>query len=150
MSNPANFGDDRLPARFWSKVAPPRPDGCWLWTGTLNLRVNGYGRFYWCGRPRYAHRIAYEAFVRPIPDGLEMDHLCRVPRCVPDHLEAVTHRTNSRRGMSPSVVASIRGTCSRGHLLPDQPDTTGKRRCKECMRENSRQAWPDALQEDHG
>ncbi len=75
--------------------------GCWVWNGRLN--DDGYGvlDLSWRrGGPksRSAHRLAYELFVGPIPDGLEIDHLCAVRRCVnPAHLEAVTHAENVRR-----------------------------------------------------
>ena len=64
----------------------------------------GYGQFELGGGSRqkrnrtYAHRFAYEQAKGAIPDGLEIDHLCRNRRCVnPDHLEAVTHQENQRR-----------------------------------------------------
>lgn len=80
--------------RFWSKV--DASGDCWLWTGAPHL---GYGRF---SRGRsgatYAHRVAYELLVGPIPDGLTLDHLCWNTLCVnPDHLEPVTRAENTRR-----------------------------------------------------
>lgn len=81
--------------RFWARFERA-PDGCWLWTGPLYS--NGYGEFNFDGRNRRAHRFAYDRLVGPIPDGLELDHLCRVRRCVnPAHLEPVTHEENVRR-----------------------------------------------------
>lgn len=83
--------------RFWSYVDRSKTeDGCWLWNG--HRESNGYGRFRHDGRRSGAHRFAYEAEVGPIPDGLTIDHLCRVRHCVnPAHLEAVTSRENTRR-----------------------------------------------------
>lgn len=86
--------------RFWSRVVPDE-DGCWLWTGTC--RANGYGSFSvrregdrW-GKTT-AHRWAYIDQVGPVPDGHEVDHLCRRRDCVrPDHLEAVPLQENRRR-----------------------------------------------------
>ena len=81
--------------RFWAKVR--KTDGCWLWTGSHNGL--GYGTIRSVGRKMYVHRYSYELLVGPIPAGLELDHLCRVPGCVnPDHLEPVTHAENLRRG----------------------------------------------------
>jgi hypothetical protein len=75
---------------------------CWDWTGYKDEK--GYGRIYKEGLNKYAHRYAYEHFVGPIPDNLEIDHLCRRRCCVnPEHLEAVTHRVNVARGTSPSA-----------------------------------------------
>jgi len=79
--------------------------GCWVWTGSL--QGGGYARIMTDGRMQPAHRVAYELKHGPIPDGLEMDHLCRVRCCVnPDHLEAVTTSVNQLRGNAPSVVAA--------------------------------------------
>jgi hypothetical protein len=91
-------------ARFWARVEK-RPDGCWIWTGVINH--NGYGRYTYArpdGRSlaSRAHRIAYELLVGPIPDGLQLDHLCRVKACVnPAHLEPVTQDENMRRTRGP-------------------------------------------------
>ena len=71
-------------------------NGCWLWMGALNRA--GYAQLYLNGAARLAHRLAYAEHVGPIPDGLPLDHLCRVKRCVnPDHLEPVTASENVRR-----------------------------------------------------
>lgn len=115
---------------FWSNVN--KTDGCWLWTATVSSGT-GYGWF----RRRGAHRVAYELAVGPIPDGLVIDHLCRVKLCVrPDHLEPVTNRENVLRGSHPAVVAFRSGTCQKGHPMADayvRPDT-GSRMCRECSR----------------
>lgn len=76
--------------RFWLKV--DKSGDCWLWKAGRD--TNGYGAF----ERNTAHRTAYELSVGPIPDGLEIDHLCHVKACVnPAHLEAVTHRVNLGR-----------------------------------------------------
>jgi hypothetical protein len=81
--------------RWASKVT--RTDGCWLWTGST--LKNGYGNLMGTdGRNQYAHRVAHVLFIGPIPEGYEVDHLCRVRNCVkPAHLEAVTRQENLRR-----------------------------------------------------
>jgi hypothetical protein len=85
--------------------------------------------------------VAYELFVGPIPEGLELDHLCRNPSCVnPAHLEAVTHRENVRRGDLHLVFGS-RTHCTMGHEFTDEntyPRPTGGRGCRECRRERVR------------
>ena|SRR3990167_9896046 len=110
---------------------------CWLWTGFRDKL--GYGRFRVSpNRKRYAHRLAYELWVRPIPDGLEIDHLCRNPPCVrPDHLEAVTHRENMRRGISPAAHALRFNECKHGHPLTPENTYTPlgdptRRKCRTC------------------
>lgn len=100
------FFDDRLPSRFWDKVSPEPMSGCWLWTGAITS--GGYGSAG--GGPRvarwgaYAHRMAYQALIGPIPQGLQLDHKCRIRSCCnPDHLEPVTNRENTIRGLAPKI-----------------------------------------------
>jgi hypothetical protein len=84
---------------------------CWVWQGT---RINhGYGRVNRNGRETFAHIHEWEKVNGPVPDGLELDHLCRNPPCCnPAHLEAVTHAENMRRSpkciLNPEKVAEIR------------------------------------------
>lgn len=100
--------------RLMEKVCPEPNSGCWLWTGTLD--GTGYGRLR-DGESIYrqAHRLAYEAHRGAIPEGTELDHLCRVRCCVnPDHLEAVSHHENLRRAGMWERKAS-RTHCPHGH-----------------------------------
>lgn len=115
MSNPANFGDPTLPERFWSKVERS-PDGCWLWTGSINQ--HGYGR----DGKRLAHRVVWEALRGPVANGLELDHLCKARRCVnPEHIEAVTHAENLHRSDTAWAVARRNGTCVSGRHSKPRP-----------------------------
>jgi hypothetical protein len=112
----------------------PEPNtGCWLWTGARFRK--GYGNFGIDGHNRSAHRVAYELYIGPIPEGLDLDHLCRVPSCVnPDHLEPVTRRENIRRGDSVPARKAAQTHCKRGHPLfgPNLYLWKGGRICREC------------------
>ena len=99
-------------AKFLSLI--DKSGDCWEWNG--KHFPTGYGRFYHRGS-QYTHRYSYEMFVGPIPEGLEIDHLCRNRGCLkPSHLEAVTHRENVLR--SPIAVGAMNRNkthCKRGH-----------------------------------
>lgn len=107
--------------------------GCWDWTGNIQGAA-GYGRIHVGHRTStYAHRLSYEAFVGPIPEGLVIDHLCRNRRCVnPAHLEPVTNGENVRRGEGCGAQYAKRTHCARGHLLVPNPKRPGMRRCADC------------------
>lgn len=127
--------DGDVPARFWDKVDTSDEQGCWIWTGAQS---GGYGQVRWSGRARWAHRIAYELSIGPIPDGLQLDHLCRVKLCVnPAHLEPVTTGENTRRGIA-GWQNKAKTHCPRGHpYSADNTDTNhrGWRWCLTCRRE---------------
>jgi len=123
---------------FWAKVNKGDGTGCWLWTCAL---TRGYGSVGWKGRTRYAHLVAYELLVGPVPKGKELDHVkangCTSTACVkaiadefgPAHLEPVTKLENIRR------AAAARNHCPRGHPY-DMFD--GSRRCRRCRLEQQR------------
>ncbi len=127
--------DREAQARFWMRVTR---EHCWLWTG--ETAGNGYGRVKIGGQNLAAHRLAYEWLVGPIPDGLEIDHLCSVRNCVnPTHLEAVTHKENTMRGNTITAAAAAKTHCLRGHELAGSnlvPSALrrGRRDCLICSR----------------
>lgn len=107
----------------------PDENGCWIWPGVRDQW--GYGK----SNSTSSHRAVWRKLVGPIPEGMELDHLCRVPACVnPEHLEPVTGEENRRR-----KYASITH-CKSGHAY-DEANTYirpgGQRDCRACIRARS-------------
>lgn len=132
---------DHLARRLLDKVdrsGPPfRELGpCWLWPGYL--AKGGYAKGALGGRRGMIHRLAYELLVGPIPQGLTLDHLCRVRRCVnPAHLEPVTMAENLHRGNTLPAINAAKTHCPSGHPY-DVENTyvnpsTGRRTCRACQ-----------------
>lgn len=132
-----------LPTRIAEKILES-PLGfnetpCWVWLGYT--AKEGYGQVYFQGKLWSTHRLLYELFRGPIPEGLHIDHLCRVRGCCnPAHLEAVTCKENARRGDTGKARgAQVRAKthCPGGHKYSPENthiDPTGSRRCRECNR----------------
>ena len=115
--------------------------GCWLWLGSI-IR-NGYGRFFVDGKYRLAHRVSYQWFVGEIPEELQIDHLCRIRKCVNFiHLEVVTGRENVRRG-NTGMHQKIKTSCPQGHEYDDENTKIYKntRSCRECIRVRDRERY---------
>lgn len=115
--------------------------GCWIWDRYVGCDGYGlmglYDPISKIRKTAKAHRVSYELFNGPIPDGLQIDHLCRVRACVnPDHLEAVTPRENILRGISLFAVNAVKKKCIRGHdFSPENTyirKDTGNRKCRMC------------------
>jgi hypothetical protein len=128
-----------LDQALWSRVE--KTDGCWLWGGAKSF---GYGQLTFRRKGYKAHRLAYELLVGPIPDGLQIDHLCRVRNCVnPEHLEPVTQLENQRRTQpyrNRWVPFEPGRTCRKGHPWTRENVLVwvgGKRGCRTCKRINS-------------
>lgn len=132
---------DTYVRRFWMRVdKTTSPDGCWLWTGSLTEK--GYGNVKLNKRLVGVHRLAYQWAKGPIPEGLQIDHLCRVRHCVnPDHLEAVTLKVNVLRGVGITAMQARQTHCVQGHPF-DGPNTAytprGSRVCRACKRDVQR------------
>lgn len=137
--------------RFWDRVDVTSPSECWLWTGAKNR--GGYGQLSY-RTPRgngtlFAHRFAYEATIGLIPQGLQIDHLCRVRACVnPSHLEPVTAHENLRR----STVwdwERCKTHCPKGHPY-DEANTVmhhGSRECRTCKNINQKRTRLERMQQ---
>jgi hypothetical protein len=126
--------------RLSSRIAIDAATNCWNWTGAIS--AGKYGSIYYQGRMQKAHRVTWLVERGPIPDGMDLDHLCRNTRCCnPVHLEPVTRAENLRR--SPNMDRhSHRTHCKRGHEFT--PENTmirkkmGWRSCRTCMRQHIR------------
>lgn len=121
--------------RFWRRVNAEGP--CWIWTGART--GSGYGNFRVGDTVVVAHRYAWENLVGPIPEGMVLDHLCRVRCCVnPEHLEVVTVAENTLRGMSPATVTYRTDICRRGHDMKQTARIrSGRRSCYACEKETA-------------
>ena len=120
--------------RFWSRVDFDLASPCWLWTGACN--ADGYPKVKWHGKDMRAHRLAFEWAYGQIPDGLTVDHLCGIRRCLNwEHLEAVTTSENVKRGKARFK----KPRCKRGHPF-DYVNVNGHRVCRTCrqMHEKNR------------
>jgi len=112
--------------RFELKV--DKSNDCWQWVASTDR--SGYGLFWHESRMKYAHRVYWELTVGPIPNGMELDHLCMNKGCVnPAHLEPVSHAINVRRAKAVTTA------CPQGH--PYNGDNLritkrGHRRCRAC------------------
>jgi hypothetical protein len=102
--------------RLLAKMQPVPWSGCWLWLSATNGK---YPHMSVGNKWIYAHRLSYELHKGPIPDGLQIDHLCRVPLCInPDHLEAVSQSVNVLRSAAPAAARARRWSkthCPKGH-----------------------------------
>ena len=141
--------DATVEEKFWANINKngpvpahrPELSSCWVWM--LGHYANGYGIVYGSGEgdahTQYrTHRVAYELCVGPIPEGLEIDHLCLNHGCCnPDHLEAVTHAENGQRawdtGCQPERLPLTH--CRRGHEMT--PENSYFR--KDCLRGECRE-----------
>lgn len=117
-------------------------NGCWLWTAAVH-KATGYGSFWVDGRNLGAHRVAYSLLVGEIPDGLHVDHLCRVRHCVnPEHLEPVAPAENTRRG-AWGVLRQPKTHCPHGHeFTPENTYLDGQyQKCRTCHLARSRKRY---------
>jgi hypothetical protein len=100
--------------QLFDRCMPEPNSGCWLWYGAV--QGGDYGVAEHEGRTRIAHRLAYELACGPIPDGLVIDHKCRVHSCVnPSHLEPVKQRVNVMRGVGITKQNAVKTHCKNGH-----------------------------------
>lgn len=121
--------------QFWDRLVPS--GDCWIYVGAMAR--GGYGRVKVGGSEYRAHRYAWLTLRGEIPDGLDLDHLCRNRACVnPDHLDPVPSAVNKSRGLmgSGNCTTAVQTHCKRDHEFT--PDNTymwrGRRKCRACQR----------------
>lgn len=120
---------ENIRTRILEKVI--RVNNHWI----MPKKNTGYSEMHANGQSWLGHRLSYEAFVGPIPSGLQIDHLCKVTNCVnPEHLEPVTRQENHRRSNSVSGINARKTHCKRKHPLSGDNIRIdrGTRQCKKC------------------
>lgn len=117
-------------------------NGCWIWQ--LSKEKKGYGRMKVNYKTLMAHRVSYEAFVKNIPEGLQIDHLCKNTSCVnPDHLEPVTAKENLHRSSLTDRWKAKKqiSHCPQGHEYTESNTLIKKNAwgndCRNCRKCNS-------------
>lgn len=158
---------------FWERVDKSGGfDACWPWLKGIN--GNGYGSASWFGKIRATHRIAYELVIGPIPEGMDLDHVCHTRdrscqggrtcahrRCVnPAHLEPVPNLVNVMRGQSPHARAARQTHCEQGHeftaentrVYPSRPNARVCLTCKraaasETQRRKGKEHWREYMRQ---
>lgn len=138
MTTTYNVAD--LPRNMQRRIRINSETGCWEWTGCL---VVGYGQTTLAGRKHYTHRAAYLVLAGEIPEGLQIDHLCRNTTCCnPAHLEPVTAKVNSNRRPGVNKPECKHGHPLEGHNLiirKQSGDREGvQRQCRACLYESIR------------
>jgi hypothetical protein len=136
--------DRRLGGLFPANPAAEKALGeCLVWTGARSTA--GYGQKRVNGKLEYVHRLAAQERFGPIPEGMQVDHLCRNRACYnPYHLEIVTCQENVRRGNAGQHKKALllRDCCNRGHALTTENirlTSSGARECRTCRNEWQRQ-----------
>ena len=149
---PPLWTSDPPDVRFWNHV--DKTATCWLWTSEIN---KGYGRLTINAKHVLAHRFAYELLIGPIPDGLELDHLCRVRHCVnPEHLEPVTTSVNVQRAFDfraghggPPICRNRRHSMTPDNVwMRRRPNGHLSRECRAC-KNASRKRWEEGRPVDN-
>jgi hypothetical protein len=132
-----------MPARLRTGLRPGdyaiNESGCWIWQ--LRTDRDGYGQVRANGVSWRAHRWSWTVAFGPIPEGLDVDHLCFVPSCInPTHLRLLTPTENSQNHR-----AAFKTHCTQGHeFTPENTLQAGRtdgrtyRRCRTCRATSSR------------
>lgn len=134
---------------FMARVT--KTDDCWLWTGYTDEHGYAYFTLRVDGKPtnHRANRWLYERMVGPIPQGLTLDHTCRVRHCVrPEHQEPVTSKVNIMRGETLAAANAAKTRCPSGHeysIENTRINRKGSRECRQCNRDRCRRQYRERL-----
>ncbi len=114
---------------YYNELSPKK---CWNWKGGIDSK--GYGRFYYKGNTRPAHRIAYILLVGKFPEELTVDHLCKNTKCInPSHMEVVTQSVNTLRSNNPMALNARKTHCFKGHkFTPENTYHFSYRKGRQC------------------
>lgn len=129
-------------SRLLAKIFDDQETGCWVFFAAR--QPTGYGQMWNGKRQEQAHRISYRIYVGEIPEGCEIDHICRNRSCVnPEHLRAVSHRENMRVSNTVMGRNAAKMFCKRGHPFEGRNlfiTKTGARQCRTCINMHARNA----------
>lgn len=123
-----------LNERLYANTEPNERE-CWIWLGA---RIStGYGQVHWQGRACLTHRLSYELWHGPIPQGMHVCHTCDTPACInPDHLFTGTQLDNQRdKNAKGRNGQSLKTHCPRGHEYTSANvylNPKGSRECVTC------------------
>ena len=134
--------------RFLLKIK--RQDGHWIWCGGIGSQ--GYGISLLYGKKNTAHRVSYLFLKGSIPEGLCIDHICRIRSCVnPAHLRLVTPMENALiNSMCPTALNKAKTHCKYGHEFTEENTynsirakhhPNGRRTCVICSSRNSKKYY---------
>jgi hypothetical protein len=129
-----------LVTRFNDKVE--KTSSCWVWKNAKDK--DGYGIFWDQTKIIKAHRFSYQLFKDKIPQGLQINHLCKNTSCVnPNHLEVVSCRENLMKGDTIAKQNAEKTHCKRGHEFNNKNTRFFKneRYCLPCHQELQRQYY---------
>src|SRR4051812_42846587 len=130
--------------RLLSKAVINWDTGCWEWVASRDR--HGYGRITVDGKRALSHRVSFELVEGLIPEGLQLDHLCRVRHCInPGHLEPVTNRENQLRSPAHFIALNARKThCDNGHEYTAENTryrNNGWRECRKCWADQAKRHY---------
>lgn len=108
--------------------------GCWEYNSATYGK--GYRTIAINGKNKYAHRVSYEYYRGPIPEGLVVDHLCHNRACInPDHLRVCTQKQNVEGVQKPILICP---KCGGKRVAYTDKNGRTKRLCKKCTNERAR------------